>query len=160
MSAKEEFLKKLQENEEKRVANEKRISSDIQAYQNAQLKLINDIKTWIADAPIKINVQDIDFSDESIPLKIIFKMYHIEVSNNNKKMIIKPNMLYYMDQSGGMSVEYQGFSATDKPMLFMKSSLAKDIPDDCLILALKTGSTTNYVPFTEDEFFKLLIRIA
>ena len=75
-------------------------------------------------------------------------------------MIIKPEYLYNMGQSGGMSIDYQGFNSTDKPMLFMKSSLAKDIPDDCLVLALKTASGTSYIPFTEDEFFKLLIKIA
>ncbi|AGO56586.1 hypothetical protein SOD_c36280 [Serratia plymuthica 4Rx13] len=160
MSAKDEFLKAVNQNSARAEELREIESRDISNYQRAYRELAKDMLPWVSNTPLKLAIVEKQYFDDTC--KQQFPFHHITIANGSKKITIEPEGLYWVGVSGVASITVSGGAkiSTNKYKLAMKHFNHELPSEDNLILVTADGSSVKTSLFDEDAFFKIMTLIA
>ncbi|TBL63852.1 hypothetical protein [Hafnia paralvei] len=110
MSAKDGFLKKVQENNEAQQSNEERVKKDIQEFRSRVFSLAKQVEQWLHGTGIQVSIGSKRLHDETVSFAMgnsahgSYEVTTVQLQNNTKSARIEPEWLYGLGLKGSVEL--------------------------------------------------------
>ncbi|EOL9021304.1 hypothetical protein ACM914_002443 [Cronobacter dublinensis] len=150
MSAKDDFLKKMEANQSAAQADDNAIKSKVVEFQRETDLLFETIKSWLRDTGIQGEITQKTLTVESSP--VTYKISVLKLTNGSKTLQFMPEGLFYMFGVTGSIQVALSTPGSHKTIfeLHMKNTRANC---DGWVIA---KSSSDLTPFNEDNFFNAI----
>lgn len=166
MSAKDEFLRKVQENNEAKQSNEERVRADVNSFRTRVFSLSKDIEQWLHGSGIQVSQSEVSLNDETVSYALgnnadgRYKITQIRLQNGDKNAVLKAEGLYYMGATGCLSLTVTNpYRAPSQAKFTLFMHVANQQEEGWTITRDGQKSLEGKL-LTEDEFFSAIESLA
>lgn len=170
MSAKDDFFKKVQENNEAQQTHEERVKSDIQVFRSRMSSLAKQVEQWLHGSGIEVSITEKHHHDESIMCQLNnntnldrYTIASVSLKNQTKIATLNPVGVYGGGARGWVSLVVDTPSRAPRLQQFL---LRLDKEEDNWTIRSdiqpvgRPGQLPQSDPLTEETFFKAIESLA
>ncbi|WP_230351318.1 hypothetical protein [Lelliottia sp. WAP21] len=160
MSAKDAFLKKMQENKHSQTASIEQAKVDIQRFRMGMDDLSNQVETWLKDSGVDVSVRENEYHDKSINILLgsqstlleRYQVVSVALSNKDKTGTIVPIGVYGYSAAGRASLTLE-----NRPQRAVNYLLVLNSDGKWLIREEHpSGQPCQAITLNEEIFFKAI----
>lgn len=162
MSARDNFLKQMQENNQAQQSNEERVKKDIHEFRSRTFSLAKQIEQWLHGTGIQVSIGNKRLNDESVSFAMgnsahsCYEIATVQLRNNTKSAKFEPEWLYGMGVKGRIVLVIETPNRNPRQQ---KLSLRMG-PDESWIISREEQKRNEGDTLTEETFFMALENLA
>lgn len=162
MSAKDNFVKQVQENNEAQQSNEERVKKDIQEFRSRVFSLAKQVEQWLHGTGVQVSIGSKRLDDETVSFALSnstcssYEITTVQLRNNTKSAKIEPEWLYGFGLKGSVVLVIDTPNRSPRQQKF---GLCMG-PDESWIISREGQRRGEGETLTEETFFMALESLA